>query len=77
MALIKAGKLTLYNGDDPACVAHTYSAGQAFVDSGQGHVHIAFNLSSTENAEVWVTYLDIPAGASPRTDQTNPGNCIF
>jgi hypothetical protein len=77
MALIKSGALTIYDGDDPACLAHTYSAGQAFVDSGQGHVHMGRNLSSTENAEVWVTYLDVAPGASPRTDQPNPGNCIF
>jgi quercetin dioxygenase-like cupin family protein len=77
IALIKAGELTLYSGDDPACVGRTYSAGQAFVDSGQGHAHIARNLSTTENAEVWVTYLDVPAGASVRVDQPSPGNCAF
>jgi quercetin dioxygenase-like cupin family protein len=77
MALIKSGALTLYSGDDPACLAHTYSAGQAFVDSGQGHVHMGRNVSTTENVEIWVTYLDVPPGASPRTDQPDPGNCIF
>jgi quercetin dioxygenase-like cupin family protein len=77
IALVKAGQLTLYSGDDPACVGHTYSAGQAFVDSGQGHAHIARNLSSTENAEVWVTYLDVAPNGSVRVDQPNPGNCTF
>jgi quercetin dioxygenase-like cupin family protein len=81
MALITSGALTLYDGDDPACLPHTYTAGQAFVDAGQGHVHMARNLSSTDNAEVWVTYLDVPAGqtppASPRIEQPNPGNCLF
>lgn len=77
MALIKSGQLTLYSGDDPACLGHTYSAGQAFVDEGQGHVHFGRNLSSTDNVEVWVTYLDVPPGASPRTDQPDPGNCFF
>ena len=77
LALIISGALTLYDGDDPACLAHTYTAGQGFVDAGQGHVHIARNLSSTDNAEVWVTYLDVPKGASARTDQPSPGNCLF
>jgi quercetin dioxygenase-like cupin family protein len=77
MALITSGALTLYDGDDPMCLAHTYTAGQAFVDSGQGHVHIARNLSSTDNAEVWVTYLDVPKNQSPRVDQPSPGNCLF
>ena len=77
LALIKSGALTLYDGDDPSCLPHTYTAGQAFVDAGQGHVHMARNLSSTENAEVWVTYLDVPPGQSPRADQPSPGNCLF
>ena len=77
MAVVMSGALTLYDGDDPACLAHTYTAGQGFVDAGQGHVHIARNLSSTDNAEVWVTYLDVPKGQSVRVDQPNPGNCLF
>jgi quercetin dioxygenase-like cupin family protein len=77
IALIKAGQFTLYSSDDATCSGRTYSAGQAFVDHGQGHVHMGRNLSTTENAEVWVTYLDVPAGASVRIDQPNPGNCAF
>ena len=77
LALIKAGELTLYSGDDPTCSGRTYSAGQAFVDSGQGHVHMARNLSQTENLEVWVTYFDVPPGASPREPAGDPGNCSF
>jgi hypothetical protein len=77
IALIKSGSLTLYSGDDATCSGRTYSAGQAFVDHGQGHVHIGRNLSTTDNTEVWVTYLDVPPGASVRIDQPNPGNCAF
>jgi quercetin dioxygenase-like cupin family protein len=76
VALIKTGQLTLYSGDDPSCSGRTYSAGQAFVDSGQGHVHKARNLSQTENVEVWVTYFDVPPGASPRVPAEDPGNCF-
>jgi quercetin dioxygenase-like cupin family protein len=77
IALIKSGALTLYSGDDATCSGRTYSAGQAFVDHGQGHVHMGRNQSTTENTEVWVKYLDVPPGASVRTDQPDPGNCVF
>jgi quercetin dioxygenase-like cupin family protein len=75
VALIKAGALALYSSDDPTCTPRIYSAGEAFVDSGQGHVHLGRNASSTENVEVWVTYFDVPPGGSPRLDAANPGNC--
>src|SRR5262245_13894910 len=55
VVLVKAGELTLYSSEDPTCTGRTYSAGQAFVDTGQGHVHIARNLSSNP-IELWVTY---------------------
>lgn len=75
VVLVKAGELTLYSADDPTCTGRTYSAGQAFIDSGQGHVHIARNLSLSENTELWVTYFDVPVGGLFRLDQPNPGNC--
>lgn len=77
VVLVKAGALTFYSGDDQACTPRTYTAGQAFVDSGQGHVHIARNLSTTDNLELWATYFDVPAGAPFRLDRTDPGNCTF
>jgi Cupin domain len=77
LAVIKSGTLTLYDGDDANCAPHAYNAGQAFVDRGGGHVHIARNESTTTPVEVSVTYLT-PVGAGPRTDVTPaPGNCTF
>ena len=76
IALVKNGELTLYSSDDPTCTGRAYGAGQGFVDSGQGHVHIARNLTSQET-EVWVTYLDVPPGGSVRIDAADPGNCVF
>jgi quercetin dioxygenase-like cupin family protein len=76
VVIVKSGTLTFYSGDG-ACTAREYSAGQSFIDSGQGHVHIARNLSQTENVEIWVTYFDVPVGGSPRIDANDPGNCIF
>ena len=41
---IISGALTYLPAD--GCAEHTYTAGQAFVDPGQGHVHTAYNHGS-------------------------------
>jgi hypothetical protein len=76
IALVTSGELTLYSGDDPTCTGRTFGAGQAFVDRGQGHVHMARNQTG-QNTEVWVTYLDVPPGQTVRVDAADPGNCLF
>jgi quercetin dioxygenase-like cupin family protein len=76
IVLIKSGQMSFYDSDDPTCTVRTYSAGEAFIDSGQGHVHIARNEGSV-NLELWVTYFDVPAGGAFRIDAPNPGNCSF
>ena len=73
--LVKSGALTVFSGEATGCTQRNYSAGQAFIDSGQGHVHRAANLSGTQNAEVWVTYFDVPPGGAFRIDAADPGNC--
>jgi quercetin dioxygenase-like cupin family protein len=78
IVLVKSGELTLYRGDDPKCMPHTFGPGEAFVDRGGGAVHIARNLSKTDNVEFWPVYFDIPPGVpSPRIDAPYPGNCSF
>lgn len=77
VVIVKAGVLTLYDGDDSTCTGRAYAAGQVFIDAGQGHVHIARNLSLTENVELWVTYFDVPTDAPFRLDAPDPGNCGF
>ena len=74
--LIKSGQLTFYSEDDPGCNGRTFTAGEAFIEP-PGLVHFARNGSSSEAAEVGVTYLDVPLGASPRVDEPSPGNCPF
>ena len=76
VVLIKSGQMSFYDSDDPTCTVRTYSAGQAFIDSGQGHVHIARNEGSA-NLELWATYFDVPPGGAFRIDAPNPGNCSF
>ena len=77
VVLVKSGALTFFDGDDPSCSPRTFSAGQAFIDRGQGHVHMARNLSLNENAELWVAYFDVPPGGAFRIDAADPGNCAF
>lgn len=80
VVLIAAGEMSFYDGEDATCTARTYSTGQAFVDSGQGHVHIARNEGSVP-LELYVTYFDVtpgvPAPDAFRIDAPNPGNCSF
>ncbi len=83
VVLIKAGTMSFYDSEDPTCTVRTYSAGQAFVDSGQGHVHIARN-EGIVNLELWATYFDVPpvdpsvpGSGAFRIDAPNPGNCTF
>jgi quercetin dioxygenase-like cupin family protein len=84
VVLVKSGTMSFYDGDDPSCTERNYSAGQAFVDSGQGHVHIARNESTTDNLELWATYFDVPPPPPLPASQNNfridapaPGNCPF
>jgi quercetin dioxygenase-like cupin family protein len=80
VVVVTAGTLTFYSADDPACTPRTYGAGSAFVDSGQGHVHIARNESTIENLELWATYFDVPSPPPAnnfRIDALVPGNCSF
>lgn len=74
--LIKSGQMSFYDGDDPTCTVRTYNAGEAFIDSGQGHVHIARNEGGV-NLEIWAVYFDVPTSESFRIDAPDPGNCAF
>jgi len=76
LVVIKSGTFTLYDGNGPACSPQRFTAGQAFVDRGGGHIHIGRNESDAI-VELSVTYL-LPVGAGPRTDiSPAPGNCPF
>jgi quercetin dioxygenase-like cupin family protein len=74
IVVVKSGALTYIPDDDTSCKGRTYKAGEAFVDPGQGHVHIARNLSG-EDVELWATYFGLPPGSTPRIDADDPGNC--
>jgi hypothetical protein len=70
---VRTGTLTVYEGDDPTCTPHVFTA-------GTGAVEAATNMVRNETgsvAEAVVTYM-VPVGVNPlRTDLPNPGNCPF
>ena len=76
IAVVKSGTLTIYNGNDPSCTPHNYSAGQVYLDPGDGFVHLGRNETAMP-LEIVVTYLDVPPGGSVRVDAADPGTCAL
>ena len=74
---VRTGTLTVYEGDDPTCAPHVFTAGSGAVEAATAnHIHMVRNETGSV-AEAVVTYL-VPVGANPlRTDLQNPGNCSF
>jgi hypothetical protein len=76
LIIVTAGTLTDYEGHDPTCTPHVYTAGMGFVDPGDGHVHIIRNEGSAVAQTIAVQL--IPAGQPRRIDVSPaPGNCPF
>jgi hypothetical protein len=76
--IVTQGTITAYDGDDPSCTPHVYTANtpnNAFIDPGGGHVHIIRDESGAVAKDIAVQL--IPAGATRREDAPNPGNCPF
>ena len=73
---VRAGTLTMYEGDDPACGRQLFPAGTGSIEADtSGHNHLLRNETSTV-AETIVIFL-VPVGAPIRTDLPTPGNCPF
>ena len=73
VVVVQQGVLTLYDGADCSS-GKTYDSGEAFVDPGQGHLHIARNEGSSD-VVLLVTYLAPPGTGVPRIDRDAPGDC--
>jgi hypothetical protein len=76
--IVTQGTVTEYDGDDPTCTPHVYSANgtNAFVDIGSGAVHNIRDESGVVAKTVVVQL--IPKDATRRIDVTPaPGNCSF
>jgi hypothetical protein len=66
---VTQGQLTFYERDDPTCSPHVVSAGEGYVDTGNGH--IVFNTTSATASDVAVAIA--PVGAPFRTELPAPG----
>ena len=75
LVTITAGTVTAYEGNDPNCKPHVYTAGMGFVDPGGDHVHIVRNEGTVQASAIAVQL--IPAGQPRRIDAPAPGNCPF
>lgn len=64
VVVVAAGTMTLYQADDPSCTGETFTAGEVFVDPGQGNVHNARNEGSL-GVSLYATYFDVPPGSGP------------
>jgi quercetin dioxygenase-like cupin family protein len=73
--IVTKGRITAYDGDDPTCTPMVYTAGEGFVDRGNGHVHLLWNRSDKPAETVAVQM--IAKGAPRRIDEPSPGNCAF
>jgi mannose-6-phosphate isomerase-like protein (cupin superfamily) len=73
---VRAGTLTMYDGDDPSCTPQLFPAGTGSIEAEtSGHIHMLRN-ETTSVAETVVTFL-VPVGAPIRTDLPDPGTCPF
>jgi quercetin dioxygenase-like cupin family protein len=59
---VTQGELVYVAADD--CVERSYPAGTAFVDSGHGHVHTAYNPTGAPTVFV-ATFFEAPAAPAP------------
>jgi quercetin dioxygenase-like cupin family protein len=75
LIIVTAGTVTEYEGDDPSCTPHVYTAGMGFVDPGGDHVHLLRNEDAVEARTMAVQL--IPAGATRRIDAEGPTACAF
>jgi len=78
LVIITSGTVTAYEGDDPSCTPHVYSAlpgfPNRFVDEGGGHVHLVRNEDPSVPAAGIAVQL-IPSTATRRIDAAPTGNC--
>ena len=68
------GQLTFYEADDPTCTPHVVSAGQGYVDTGQGHI----GRNETDQPALDISVILAPVAGAFRTELPAPNpNCGF
>ena len=68
---VASGALTYVDAE--GCTEQTYTAGQAFVDAGHGHVHSAYNPTGSPTILI-ATFFEAPA-SGPLLIPTDPVSC--
>lgn len=72
---VTQGSITWYDGSDPLCTGHSYSAGQSFIEGA----YVPHNATSANGAE-FIAVVIKPAGfpgPAFRLDRSKPNNCGF
>jgi hypothetical protein len=75
LIIVTGGAVTAYDGDDPSCTPHVYTAGMTLVDPGGDHVHLIRNEGTVDARSITVQLL--PQGAVRRIDARENVNCGF
>jgi len=78
LVVVTQGSVTVYDGDDPTCTPHVYTANtpdNSFLDIGGGQVHMIRDESGAPAQTIAVQL--VPQGAPRRQDAPDPGNCAF
>ena len=69
-----SGQVTFYDANDPSCTPHVVSAGQGYVDSGEGHI----GRNESGQPAVDISVIMAPVGAVFRSELPAPGQfCAF
>jgi quercetin dioxygenase-like cupin family protein len=71
---VVSGSLVYVPADD--CSRLSYPAGTAFVDPGHGHVHSAFNPSTTDVTVFVATFFEAPAEGALLIPADAPADCV-
>jgi quercetin dioxygenase-like cupin family protein len=67
------GSIVWYDGGNPVCPGHHYSAGQSFTE-GAGVIHNAVNASASAEAQIIAVRIN-PTGVPFVADENKPTNC--
>ena len=78
LVIVTQGTVAVYDGDDPTCTPHLYTAGtsnNSFLDIGGGDVHMIRDESGAPAQTIAVQL--VPSGSTRRIDRDNPypGTC--
>jgi quercetin dioxygenase-like cupin family protein len=72
---VTQGSITWYDGSNPLCTPHTYTAGQSFIEPAY-HIH---DVRSAGGAEFIAIHINPTGTSGPafRIDEAQPNNCSF